>query len=80
MDPPDGVWKINVDAAQAGGGSWGIGILIRDQFGTVFAAAAQKIECIPDPGLAEAMGLDKPSVLHWIQILRKSSLNQITSK
>ncbi|KAJ1387929.1 Reverse transcriptase zinc-binding domain [Sesbania bispinosa] len=41
-----------LDIAQVGGGIWGVGILIRDHSGTVFAATSQKINCLPDPGLA----------------------------
>ncbi|KAJ1387630.1 Ribonuclease H-like superfamily [Sesbania bispinosa] len=55
--PPTGTFKINVDAEETQGASWGIGILVRNHTGEVFAAAAIQIPCLPDPGLAEAMGI-----------------------
>ncbi|KAJ1424169.1 Ribonuclease H-like superfamily [Sesbania bispinosa] len=41
----------------ADNGQWGIGILIRDHSGEVFAATAQRVSCLPDPSLAEALGI-----------------------
>ncbi|KAJ1386602.1 Ribonuclease H-like superfamily [Sesbania bispinosa] len=55
--PLVGTFKISVDVANSGGTWWEIGILVRDNSGEVFAAAALQIPCLPDPSLAEAMGI-----------------------
>ncbi|KAJ1379678.1 Reverse transcriptase zinc-binding domain [Sesbania bispinosa] len=55
--PPIGSFKINVDAASPGGTKWGIGIVVRDHLGEVFAAATIQISCLPNPSLAEAIGI-----------------------
>ncbi|KAJ1403209.1 Reverse transcriptase zinc-binding domain [Sesbania bispinosa] len=57
LPPPPGCYKVNVDAAKAVGDVWRIGILIRDDQGYVLAAAARRISSLPDPGLAESMGI-----------------------
>ncbi|KAJ1396828.1 Ribonuclease H-like superfamily [Sesbania bispinosa] len=55
--PPIRWFKVNVDAAHAAGEVWGVGIIIRDEHGVVLAAASRRISSLPDPGLAEAMGI-----------------------
>ncbi|KAJ1380896.1 Ribonuclease H-like superfamily [Sesbania bispinosa] len=55
--PPIGSFKINVDAVNPGGTKWGIGIVVRNHLGEVFVAATLQISCLPDPSLAEAMGI-----------------------
>jgi ribonuclease HI len=55
--PPPNCYKVNVDAAGPTNNMWGIGVVIRDSYGDVAAAATWIVEAIPDPDVGEALGV-----------------------
>ena len=55
--PCEGLIKVNVDAAEAGNISWGIGAIYRDHEGEVLASATWKISCNNEARIAEGMGM-----------------------
>ncbi|XP_048494767.1 uncharacterized protein LOC125494918 [Beta vulgaris subsp. vulgaris] len=56
--PPDGIYKINVDASLAVDGWIGLGVIVRDAQGTVLFAAVRRVRAHWSAEIAEAKAIE----------------------